>query len=81
MERRPGDKSGPLDGSTSGNIGGGGPRTGGPTDRPEPPEMPPVKPEDAAGGRLSPDPIGATAEPDELGPGPSDVQGGEPESR
>jgi hypothetical protein len=67
------DKSGPLDGSTSGTIGGGGPETGGPTERPEAPAMPKVKPEDAASGRLAPDTIGATADPDELGPGPSDV--------
>ena len=38
--------------------------------------MPKVKPEDAASGRLAPDAIGATAEPDELGPGPSDVSRG-----
>ncbi len=48
---------GPLDGSTSGTIGGGGPETGGPTDRPKPPEMPPTHPEDAASGRLAPDGI------------------------
>jgi hypothetical protein len=66
-------KRGPLDGSVSGTIGGGGPESGGPTERPEPPEMPKVKPENAASGRLAPDPIGATAEPDELKPGPSDV--------
>ena len=66
-------KSGPLDGSTSGTIGGGGAETGGPTERPRAPEMPKVKPENAASGRMAPDPIGATAEPDELGPGPSDV--------
>jgi hypothetical protein len=65
--------AGPLDGSTSGTIGGGGPETGGPTDRPRAPEMPEAKPENAASGRLAPDPIGATEEPDELGPGPSDV--------
>ena len=70
---QPKDKHGPLDGSTSGTIGGGGPETGGPTPRPTPPDMPKVKPEDAASGRKAPDPIGATAEPDELGPGPSDV--------
>jgi hypothetical protein len=70
---KPHDKSGPLDGSTSGTIGGGGAETGGPTDRPEAPQMPKVKPENAASGRLAPDTIGATAEPDELGPGPSDV--------
>jgi hypothetical protein len=66
-------RSGPLDGSTSGTIGGGGRETGGPTSRPEPPDTPKVKPEDAASGRLAPDPLGATAEPDELKPGPSDV--------
>lgn len=66
-------KAGPLDGSVSGTIGGGGPETGGPTERPPAPDMPEVKPENAASGRLAPDPIGATAEPDELGSGPSDV--------
>jgi hypothetical protein len=35
--------------------------------------MPKVKPENAASGRRAPDPIGAMEEPDELGPGPSDV--------
>jgi hypothetical protein len=35
--------------------------------------MPKVKPEDAASGRPAPDAIDATAEPDELGRGPSDV--------
>jgi hypothetical protein len=35
--------------------------------------MPKVKPEDAASGRRAPDAIGATAEPDELKRGPSDV--------
>ena len=64
---------GPLDGSVSGTIGGGGSETGGPTERPEPAEMPKVKPENAASGRLAPDPVGATAEPNELKPGPSDV--------
>jgi hypothetical protein len=67
------EKLGPLDGSVSGTIGGGGAETGGPTERPEAPEIPAVKPENAASGRRAPDPIGATAEPDELGPGPSDV--------
>ena len=66
-------KAGPLDGSVSGTIGGGGRETGGPTERPPAPEIPEVKPENAASGRLAPDPIGATAEPDELGSGPSDV--------
>jgi hypothetical protein len=66
-------KSGPLDGSVSGTIGGGGSETGGPTERPAAPEMPEVKPENAASGRRAPDAIGATVEPDELGSGPSDV--------
>jgi hypothetical protein len=35
--------------------------------------MPAVKPENAASGRRAPDPIGATVDPDELGPGPTDV--------
>jgi hypothetical protein len=72
-DRNANEKSGPLDGSTSGTIGGGGRETGGPTERPRAPEVPAVKPENAASGRRAPDPIGATAEPDELGPGPSDV--------
>ncbi len=69
------DRRGPLDGSVSGTIGGGGPEAGGPTERPKAPDMPRVKPEDAASGRLAPDPLGATAEPDDLKPGPSDVTG------
>lgn len=73
---QPTDTHGPLDGSTSGTIGGGGPQTGGPTERPEAPAIPPVHPEDAASGRLAPDPLGATVEPDELGSGPSDVNSG-----
>jgi hypothetical protein len=67
------EKSGPLDGSTSGTIGGGGPETGGPTPRPEPPEFPPVKPEDAASGRLAPEPLPGTTGHDPLKPGRSDV--------
>jgi hypothetical protein len=35
--------------------------------------MPKPKPEDAASGRLAPDPLGAAVQPDELGPGPTDV--------
>jgi hypothetical protein len=66
-------KDGPLDGSVSGTIGGGGADSGGATERPVAPEIPEAKPENAASGRRAPDPIGATAEPDELGPGPSDV--------
>jgi hypothetical protein len=66
-------KDGPLDGSVSGTIGGGGRETGGPTERPKPPETPPVHPDDAAGGRLGPDGLGSSVPPDEFGPGPSDV--------
>jgi hypothetical protein len=67
------DKNGPLDGSTSGTIGGGGRDTGGPTDRPDGPDIPKPKPEDAASGRRAPDALGATTEPDEMAPGASDV--------
>jgi hypothetical protein len=66
-------KRDPLDGSTSGTIGGGGPESGGPSERPKPPEMPAAKPENAASGRRAPDTLGATVDPDELGPGASDV--------
>jgi len=69
-------RRGPLDGSVNGTIGGGGADSGGATDRPAAPAAPETsvaKPETAARGRRAPDPIGATAEPDELGPGPSDV--------
>jgi len=66
-------KKGPLDGSTSGTVGGGGAETGGPTDRSKAPDMPKVKPEDAASGRRAPDTLGATTEPDDLKPGPTDV--------
>jgi len=68
----PDEKSGPLDGSTSGTIGGG-PQTGGSTRRPEPPETPAAKPEDGASGRLAPDPLGAATPRDELKRGPTDV--------
>jgi hypothetical protein len=57
-------KNDPLDGSVSGTIGGGGAETGGPTERPNAPAFPPVKPDNAASGRRAPDPLGATAEPD-----------------
>ncbi|HZR26540.1 MAG TPA: hypothetical protein VFA59_23295 [Vicinamibacterales bacterium] len=50
-------KEGPLDGSTSGTIGGGGPESGGPTPRAQPPDHPPVNLDDAASGRLAPDPL------------------------
>ena len=67
------EKRGPLDGSVSGTIGGGGAESGGPTKRPKAPDMPAVKPENAASGRLAPDPLGSSVPPDELKPGPSDV--------
>ena len=67
------DRRGPLDGSVSGTIGGGGAESGGPTKRSDAPEMPAVKPENAASGRLAPDPLGAIVPPDELKPGPRDV--------
>jgi hypothetical protein len=67
------DTRGPLDGSVSGTIGGGGPETGGHTKRSAPSEMPPIDPDNAASGRKAPDPLGATVEPDDLKPGPSDV--------
>jgi hypothetical protein len=65
-------KDGPLDGSTSGTIGGGGRETGGPTDRPDAPDMPRVKPEDAASGRLAPDAIDASTPVDDLKTPPGD---------
>src|SRR5439155_5536809 len=68
--RRP---NGPLDGSTSGTIGGGGRETGGSTIYPPAPDMPPVKPDNAASGRRAPDPLSASKERDDLAPGPSDV--------
>jgi hypothetical protein len=71
MDRK--DKSGPLDGSTSGTIGGGGAETGGPTERPEAPETPRTRPENAASGRLEPDPLGAAVQPDDFDTGASDV--------
>lgn len=70
------ERRGPLDGSTSGTIGGGGGEIGGPTVRPDPPEIPATKPEDAASGRLAPDPLGSSVERDDLSPGPSDVNRG-----
>jgi len=66
-------KRGPLDGSTSGTIGGGGPRSGGPTPRPVPPDQPPTDVDDAASGRLAPDPLSNVEEHDHLKRGPSDV--------
>ena len=68
------DTNGPLDGSTSGTIGGGGAETGGPTERPTGPEALPINPDNAASGRLAPDPLAATRQDDEdMGRGPSDV--------
>jgi hypothetical protein len=66
-------KDGPLDGSTSGTIGGGGRETGGPTERPKAPDMPRVNPDDAASGRLAPDAIDAATPVDDLKTPPSDV--------
>src|SRR5438105_12824142 len=63
----------PLDGSTTGTIGGGGPESGGRGRRAAPPDTPPAKPENAASGRLEPDPLAATIDRDDLRPGPSDV--------
>jgi hypothetical protein len=54
----------PLDGSTSGTIGGGGRETGGPTERRQPGDSPATRPDNAASGRMAPDPLGATAQPD-----------------
>jgi len=67
--RRP---DGPLDGSTSGTIGGGGPESGGSSAHERAPEIPRVRPEDAASGRRAPDPLDAV-DRDELKPGPTDV--------
>ena len=64
---------GPLDGSTSGTIGGGGRESGGATDRPQPPDIPRTKPEDAASGRRAPDAIDAATPEDDLKIGPTDV--------
>jgi len=62
----PEPQDGPLDGSTSGTIGGGGPTTGGPTTHPKPPEIPPTRPENAASGRLEPEPLAeAKQDPEE----------------
>ncbi len=72
----PDQRHGPLDGSTSGTIGGGGAETGGPTSRHTPPETPRKKPDDAASGRRAPDTVGAMNEPDQMSPGPTDVNGG-----
>jgi hypothetical protein len=35
--------------------------------------MPPTNPDDAASGRLAPDPLGSAVAPDELKPGATDV--------
>jgi hypothetical protein len=67
------DEDGPLDGSTTGTIGGGGRETGGSTDRPKPPEITPTRPEHAASGRRAPDPLAGTTTPDDLKPGRTDV--------
>jgi len=59
-------KNDPLDGSVSGTIGGGGAEAGGPTERPKGPDMPAPNPDDAASGRLAPDPLGAAEEGSEV---------------
>src|SRR5205814_10476055 len=63
----------PLDGSTTGTIGGGGPQSGGRAQRSALPETPRIKPENAASGRLEPDPLGASVDHDDLETGPTDV--------
>src|SRR5262249_45927075 len=72
MANDPRLKDGPLDGSTSGTIGGGGPETGGPGERATVPDVPRSKPEDAARGRLTPDAIDAATPVDDLKDAPSD---------
>jgi len=62
---------GPLDGSVSGTIGGGGPETGGPTRRAPVPDTPPARAENAASGRLAPDPIAAGVERERIQPVPT----------
>jgi hypothetical protein len=70
----PSEQDGPLDGSTSGTIGGGGRETGGPTAHLNTPAAPPPNPDDIASGRLSPDPLAAAKQPpDPLKPGASSV--------
>jgi hypothetical protein len=73
MADQPRRQDGPLDGSTSGTIGGGGRETGGPTERPKAPDTPPVNPDDAASGRLAPDAIDAATPVDDLKTPPGDV--------
>src|SRR5438105_8442333 len=73
LDRRMADqdtKRVPLDGSVSGTIGAGGRESGGPTERPAAPDMPKVKPENAASGRMAPDAVDAANPKDELKPGP-----------
>jgi hypothetical protein len=74
--------SDPLDGSTSGTIGGGGPESGGRSERAAPPDTPPMKPDNAASGRLAPDPLASSVDRDDLRAGASDVSNasGTPES-
>jgi hypothetical protein len=59
-------KNDPLDGSVSGTIGGGGAESGGPTSRPKGPDVPRPNPDDAASGRLAPDPLNAAEEGSEI---------------
>jgi len=63
-------KNDPLDAGVSGTIGGGGTASGGPTERPQAPDMPRPKPEDAA-SRRSPDAVDAANPPD---PPPATVE-------
>jgi hypothetical protein len=63
---------GPLDGGTSGTIGGGGAETGGSTQHP-PPGDEAGRPDNAASGRRSADPVTTSVLPDELKPGATSV--------
>jgi len=64
----------PLPGSTTGTIGGGGPEAGPPAPRADAPDVPPFKPENIASGRLQPDPLAATHQPDPTKTPPGDTQ-------
>ena len=66
-------KDDPFGGSTSGTIGEGGRETGGPTEQPQPPDIPRVNPDDAASGRLGPDTVGSATPADDLDLPSSDV--------
>jgi len=64
----------PLPGSTTGTVGGGGPDAGPTTPRAQAPEAPRVKPENAASGRLDPDPLAGANEVDPTKTSPGDTQ-------